>query len=236
MMRIREQTRSGQTQHNVPYAELRGVSVKARGNTLLDNASFQVHPGEMVYLKGPNGAGKSTILRTLGLIEPVGTPDVTGDVMLFGHNMSAASSKVRKAIIGGRVGIGFQSPEPPRSLRVYQHLTVLSDILGIHVDDRRIEEVVKLLDLGNKLESDVATLSGGQLQRLSLARTALKDPDLWLLDEPTAAVDTSGKEGVFGAIRGWCDEGAAAVIVSHDEQIADYATREVTLLDGRIIS
>jgi ABC-type multidrug transport system ATPase subunit len=219
-----------------PYAELRGVSVYGDGNPLIQDISLAVHAGEMVELRGPNGSGKSTILRTFALVEPVGTPDVKGGVILFGHDMTTASHATRRAIMRAHVGVGFQKPELPSALKVYQHLTGLNAMLGIEVDKDYLEKVVDSLGLSDKLDSPIAPLSGGEKQRLDLARTALKRPKLWVLDEPTSAVDTQGKRVIFETIREFCNDGAAAIVVSHDLQVADYTDRVVLLDDGHILS
>lgn len=219
-----------------PYAELERVSVRAGNDVMLREVSLSVSAGEIVRLDGPNGAGKSTVLRTVEGVEPIGTPDVTGRVSLFDRDMAALSARERRKLIGRHVGVGFQSPRLANSVRVYQHLTSLVDMLGMSVSDRRAEEVAAMFGLADKLGGYVAPLSGGEKQRLDLARVALKSPDLWLLDEPTSAIDTGSKEIVFGAVRSFCDEGgAAALIVSHDVQVAAYVDRTLQLEDGHLL-
>lgn len=218
-----------------PYVELDRVCVKAGNDVMLREVSLSVNAGKVVRLDGPNGAGKSTVLRTVEGIEPIGTSDVTGRVSLFDRDMAALSPRERRKLIGYHVGVAFQSPRLADSVRVYQHLTSLVDLLGLSVSDRRAEEVADMFGLSDKLGGHVAPLSGGEKQRLDLARLALKSPDLWLLDEPTSAIDTSSKEIVFGAIRSFCDEGAAALIVSHDVQVAAYVDRTLLLEDGQLV-
>lgn len=219
-----------------PYAELRNVSVAAGSNVLLHSVSLSVYSGEVVRLDGPNGAGKSTVLRTLETVEPIGTPDVSGGVYLFDRDMARMSDRARQRLIGNYVGIGFQSPEPANGVRVYQHLTGLVDMLGISVSDSRVDEVADMFGLTEKMSAYVAPLSGGEKQRLDLARVALKEPKLWLLDEPTSAIDSTSKDMVYGTIRSLCvNDGAAAVIVSHDVQVVNYVDRTLQLQDGSLV-
>jgi glutamine transport system ATP-binding protein len=225
------------SQYEGPYAELRDVSVSAGRNELVHGITLAVMSGEVLRIGGPNGSGKSTVLRTLELIEPVGTSEVTGDVMLFGRNMGEASKKERQRIKRAHVGMGFQKLNLPGALTAHEHLTGLNHRLHLPVDQNRLEGVVELLGIKDKLMSPIGTLSGGEKQRVDLARTALKWPNLWILDEPTSAVDSEGKGIIYKAIRHFCsEEGAAAVLVSHDEEaVTGYIDRTVMLHDGHVV-
>jgi zinc transport system ATP-binding protein len=203
----------------------------AYGETLaLEDVTLAVAPGELVAVIGPNGGGKTTLVRlALGLLEPA-----AGRVRLFGLPPASA---VR------RVGYVPQTATFPRDFPITARETVRIGRLGRRAwwrpldaadraaADRALEEV----GAGPLADRPIASLSGGQLQRVLIARALATEPELLLLDEPTAHVDTSVRHDFFRTLME-SRRSLAIVLVSHDVGFVSRYAQRVACLDGRLIA
>ena len=195
----------------------------------LRGVSLRLYPGEVVAVTGPSGSGKSTLLSCLaGLDEPDG-----GTVRIGGEMMSRRPESERAALRARRVGMMFQSGNLLDSLSVQQNLEFVQRLVGA-VDHQRIASLLDEVGLSDRAASRPATLSGGEAARAGLALALANQPDVVLADEPTGELDQTSAELIMELLRGRAHLGAAMLLVTHNPQVAAYADREISLLDGRI--
>ncbi|MGQ0630075.1 MAG: ABC transporter ATP-binding protein [Sporichthyaceae bacterium] len=204
-----------------------GLCIRAGSKLLLEVDELQIPAGECLAVLGPNGAGKSTLLRALGLLS---THNVEGQVLLDGKPMSAAEMrKVAAAVL--------QRPILRRGSVLHNVASGLR-FRGIAQAEahRRVEPWLAALRLAPLVDRDVRTLSGGEAQRVSLARALVLKPRVLLLDEPFSALDATTRSDLLADLRAALDGlPTATLLVSHDRHEAlALAARTALLLDGRI--
>jgi ABC-2 type transport system ATP-binding protein len=183
----------------------------------VENVSFEVARGEVFGLLGPNGAGKTTTLRMLGgLILPS-----EGAVAIDGRPFTRAGSAALRA----RIGFLTETPGLWDNLTVVDNLTVYARLFGVARPDRAVERVLRMFELWDRRADRVALLSKGMKQKLALARALVHDPDVILLDEPTANLDPHASRAVRDLLRELRSSGRAVVISTHNldevERLAD---------------
>ncbi len=224
-----------------PIAELRNVEVTDGDQPILRGVSLGVERGERLAITGPNGSGKSTIL---GVMDGIITASA-GETYVFGNNMAELDQKQRDELVRTRVGVGFQTSNLDEGRTVYDNLVSLRDTTrSLSRTERRqqngrLASLVVSLGLHDKLDQIAHTLSGGEKQRVAIGRLLLPDPELILLDEPTASLDSAGTYGkthiyeVIGDFAARSD--ATVVVVSHDAEALRFTTRELQVRDGSIV-
>jgi ABC-2 type transport system ATP-binding protein len=184
--------------------ELKNVTKVIKGRTIIDNISFQVNKGEVFGFLGPNGAGKTTTIRMI-----VGLMGITsGDITIGG-----ASIKTRFEDAVRNIGAIVENPEMYKFLSGYQNLIHYARMTK-GITKEKIDEVVKLVGLTDRIHDKVKTYSLGMRQRLGLAQCLLHDPDLLILDEPTNGLDPAGIREIRDYLRLLAREKNMAVIVS----------------------
>ena len=191
--------------------------------------SFELKPRSITALLGGNGAGKTTTIAMLmGLVIPT-----SGDVRVLGADMARDRHKVLHRM-------NFESPyaDVPHRLTVRQNLEVFGRLYGLIDLAGRIGEVAGELQLGEFLERPYGKLSAGQKTRVSLAKALINDPELLLLDEPTASLDPDTADWVRTQLRRYCDvRGATIVLASHNmAEVERLADRVIMLEKGRIVA
>ena len=204
--------------------------VKGYGeNTVLDDVSFSVRPGEVVVVVGPSGCGKSTLLRCINALEPT----QSGRVRLGNETVAYGG----KGLTGlrQRIGMVFQSYE------LFPHLTVLDNVMlaPLKVAKRPKDEVQKeaeallnRVNLLNKARSYPRELSGGQKQRVAIVRALAMHPEILLFDEVTAALDPEMVREVLDVMLDLAKQGRTMIIVTHEMQFARAIADRVIFLDG----
>ncbi|MDB2269832.1 ABC transporter ATP-binding protein [Halorubrum ezzemoulense] len=199
--------------------------------TAVDAVSMAVQRGELVGLAGPSGSGKSTLLHLLAALE---TPD-TGNVAITGMNTSSMGERGRTAIRRDHVGIVFQRFHLLPSLTALQNvaLPMIEQGSGKRERRRRAQSLLEDVGLGDRLSHRPAALSGGEQQRVAVARALGGDPDLVIADEPTGELDSTASEAVLDLL---ADVAAdhAVVVASHDPMAIDRMDRVLRLRDGRL--
>lgn len=210
------------------------------GDTLvkaLDGVSLDVHPGETVAIMGPSGSGKSTFLLIAGLIDR----PTRGDVRFDGRPVSgpACDPDRLRALRRRNIGFVFQKANLIPFLTAAENVALVMEMDGVASSDARAH-AIRLLDalgLGHRAGNLPTRLSGGEQQRVAVARAIANDPKLLLADEPTAALDSHRGRQVISLFRRIADErGAAVVVVTHDARNLELFDRVVTFEDGRISS
>lgn len=198
----------------------------------LDGVSITVKKGELVVILGHSGSGKSTLLGIAGGLDRA----YEGSVSIFGKDLATLSDKALARLRGQKIGFVFQA------FHLLNHLTVLDNVLAPALFDdgprRREERALAVLDhLGIKDRArDLPTqLSGGQRQRVAIARALLQEPELLLCDEPTGNLDAETGERTIALFRELHREGLTMLAVTHEERLANIATRVIRLKDGKIV-
>lgn len=203
------------------------------GTQALKNINIEIEKGEKVAIIGPNGAGKSTLFSHFnGLTEPT-----SGCVKIEDKPISFEKDELLK--VRQKVGIVFQDPNDQLFAP-----TVKEDIafgpmnLGLSYDEveKRVEDALKMVDMGNYEDKTPHHLSGGQQKRIAIAGIIAMKPELMILDEPTAGLDPDGVEKVLNIMNQLNEEGMTLIISSHDiDMISKYADKIFVLYNGEII-
>jgi putative ABC transport system ATP-binding protein len=195
----------------------------------LRGVDFDLHDGELVVLLGPSGSGKSTLLNILGGLD-VGT---SGTLAYRNEDLSDADESELTMFRRRHVGFVFQFYNLVPSLTARENVELVTEIADDPLDPA---EVLALVGLGDRLDHFPAQLSGGEQQRVAVARAVAKRPDVLLCDEPTGALDVTTGIRVLSVIERINRElGTTTVVITHNAAIADIADRVVTLGDGRIV-
>jgi len=191
----------------------------------LRGLTLSVRSGEIYGLLGPNGSGKTTFIRCVaGLVRPD-----SGLLSVLGRDP-------RSAVATGRVGYMTQAAALYGELSVEENLSFFAALEGMGDAARRIEEVLRTIDLLDRRRSVVGTLSGGQRQRVSLAAALLHEPLLLLLDEPTVGVDPALRRDLWDVFRGLATHGVTILVSSHVMDEAGRCDRLGLIRDGRVIA
>lgn len=208
-------------------------SYKTSSRPALDKVSVEIEKGEFVFIIGPSGSGKSTFMRLLLKEE---TP-TSGDVHVADFHVNKLSArKVPK--LRQRIGCVFQDFRLLQQKTVGENVAFALEVIGKPptMITRTVPEVLELVGLAGKQDRLPSELSGGEQQRVAMARAFANRPLLLLADEPTGALDSATSEQVLGLFTELHREGMTIVIVTHDASVAAYASRTVSFRDGRIVS
>ncbi len=206
---------------------------KAYGPTpALDGAHFSIHPGEVVAVMGPSGSGKSTLLHCLAGIV---TPD-SGTITYDGRELSAMADRERSALRRGEFGFVFQFGQLVPELTCVENVALPLRLSGARRKDAEREAVewmarLEVDDLGHKRPGEV---SGGQGQRVAVARSLVSSPRVLFADEPTGALDSLNGERVMELLtEATRSANTAVVLVTHEARVAAYSDREIVVRDGK---
>jgi putative ABC transport system ATP-binding protein len=223
---------------SVPIVELK-KAVKEYVNgalrvTALRGIDLRIDPGEYAVIMGASGSGKSTLLNMLGCLDHL----TDGDYLLGGENVSNLSDDELSEIRSTRIGFIFQSYNLIPQLNVLENIEVPLFYQGVAESEARVkaEALAERMGLSERLRHKPMELSGGQQQRVAIARSLVCDPILMLADEPTGNLDSKTGHEILELIDELHAEGKTIVMVTHDDDIAHRAQREVWFRDGEIMS
>jgi ABC-type lipoprotein export system ATPase subunit len=219
-----------------PVLQLVGVhKTYRRGDEQIDvlvDFDFALDAGEFVVVTGPSGAGKSTLLHIAGGLD---APD-SGTVAVTGRDVWSMKTGARAAFRRRNLGFVFQFFNLVPMLTAVENvsLPLVLDGVSARTADARAMELLERIGLGDRARHRPAELSGGQMQRVAVARALVARPAIVLADEPTGNLDSHSSTEVLDLLRALSDEdGTAVVMVTHDPAAARYGTRELHLVDGR---
>lgn len=214
-------------EHPAPAVELRGIvrrfGLGAHRVVAVDGVDLRIERGEVVALLGPNGAGKTTTIDVLlGLAEPD-----EGEVQVLG-------TRPQRAVAAGRLAAVLQTGGLLADLTVRETVAVIA---GLHGATGRIAEVMERADLGPIARRRVGRCSGGEKQRVKFALALLPDPDVLVLDEPTAGMDVTARRRFWDAMRADADAGRTIVFATHYlEEAEQFARRTVVMNHGVVVA
>jgi cell division transport system ATP-binding protein len=203
------------------------------GVTALDDASVEIEKGEFVFVVGPSGSGKSTMIRLLLKQE-----DATkGSIFIGGKNLAKMSSwdvpKLRR-----NVGTVFQDYKLLQDKTVFENVAFALEVIGKqkHIIDQRVPEILEYVGLGEKLNDYPDELSGGEQQRVSIARACVNRPLVLLADEPTGNLDPNTSVDIMRLLDKVNRIGTTVVMATHDQAIVDAMRKRVVELEqGRVV-
>jgi putative ABC transport system ATP-binding protein len=221
----------------VSFLELRQVS-KSYGEGAAEVQAIQdvdlcVDCGTLVAVMGPSGSGKSTLLTIAGSLEE----PTSGEVTIDGASLQAMSRNDKARLRRRTIGYVFQEFNLLAGLTAVENVVLPLELDGLPAKKAQAAGMAALEELGL---ADRAThypdeLSGGERQRVAIARAVVGERRLLLADEPSGALDSTNGEAVMRMILGACKQGVAAVVVTHDAQLASWADRGIFIRDGRVI-
>ncbi|MBX9811380.1 MAG: ABC transporter ATP-binding protein [Burkholderiales bacterium] len=201
--------------------------------TALQEVSVEIKAGEFVAVMGPSGSGKSTFMNLLGCLDsPSG-----GDYYLAGEKVSELTGDALAAIRNRRIGFVFQNFNLLPRTSALENVELPLLYSQVSAQERRSRALAKLAEVGlaERAGHHPAQLSGGQQQRVAIARALVNDPVLILADEPTGALDSRTSFEVMGLLQQLNRRGMTVVLVTHERDIAAFASRIVSFRDGHVV-
>ena len=210
------------------------VKSYSEGNTALDGVSFQIEDGEFVYLVGPSGSGKSTIIRLItGELKPT-----AGAIHVNGYSLE----KIRKRelpYMRRTVGVVFQDFRLIQDMTVYENVAFAMRVVGAKKQEikNRVPYVLELVGLENKSSRHPKELSGGEQQRLAIARALVNNPSTIIADEPTGNLDPAMSLEIMSLLQEINNLGTTLLVVTHERDLVErFQKRTIAIDDGTIVS
>ena len=193
-----------------------------------DNISFSINKGEFVVIVGPSGAGKTTVLNILGGMDTA----TDGTLTVDGEEITAYNARRLTGYRREDIGFVFQFYNLVPNLTALENVELALQICRDPLDAR---EVLEEVGLGGRLDNFPAQLSGGEQQRVSIARALAKNPKLLLCDEPTGALDYNTGKAILKLLQNMCRErGMTVIVITHNQAIAPMADRLIHIKNGRV--
>ena len=214
---------------------LRGVGRDYPGGVVaLRDVDLDIDRGEMVAIVGPSGSGKSTMLNVMGTLDR----PTSGEVVIDGFDVAGLSDRELSALRARRIGFVFQqfhlAPGVPALDNVADGLLYTG--ASLRQRRERAARALKRVGLGHRLTHRPHELSGGEKQRTAIARAVVGEPTLLLADEPTGALDSRSGESLMRLLTELHSSGTTIVVITHERVVAAYLPRQVSMLDGRVVS
>ncbi len=201
----------------------------------VDGVSLSVSAGEFITIMGASGSGKSTLLHLIGGLDK----PTSGSIVIEGQTISRMGDRELTLFRRRRLGIVFQSYNLLPTLTAVENVMLPAIIEGSddRKAERRAQELLELVDLGHRKTHRPQAMSGGEQQRVAVARAMMNDPALILADEPTGNLDSKHGEAIWQLLSKLVkDEGRTVIAVTHEPHASAYADRTVNISDGKVVS
>jgi putative ABC transport system ATP-binding protein len=199
---------------------------------VLHGIDLTIDDGELIAIMGPSGSGKTTLMNILGCLD---TPS-SGRYLLDGIDVSRLSDNRLAKIRSHKIGFVFQSFNLVARTSALRNVELPLIYAGGRVRHRAARRALEQVGLADREKHMPNELSGGQQQRVAIARALINDPALLLADEPTGNLDSASTREILKLLGGLNDAGRTVVIITHEEEVAEFTKRVVRMRDGRIIS
>lgn len=214
--------------------QIEGITKSFGQLQVLKGIDLNINKGEVVSIVGPSGAGKTTLLQIMGTLDRADS----GRVIINGTDISRMKEKELSAFRNREIGFVFQFHQLLPEFTALENVTIPALIKGVPAADARKQaiEMLDFLGLSDRASHKPAELSGGEKQRVAVARALINNPSVVLADEPSGSLDTKNKEELHNLFFELRDKlGQTFVIVTHDEGLAGQTDRTIHMLDGRIV-
>ncbi len=200
----------------------------------LRGVSFSVQHGEFVAIMGPSGSGKTTLLGILGCLDR----PTTGSYLLVGDEMSTLDETRRARVRGDRIGFVFQAYNLIPRTTAYKNVELPLIYAGVPARERRsrVLEALDSVGLASRVDHKPNQLSGGEQQRVGIARALVVEPSVVLADEPTGNLDSASAQEVLTILERMNQFGTTIVMVTHSADVAEHASRIIRFADGEVIA
>ena len=221
-----------------PMIELQQISrvfqVGGEEVRALDDVNLTIRAGEYLSLMGPSGSGKSTLLNIVGLLDRPSS----GRYVLDGRDTTLLDEHEQAAVRGRKVGFVFQSFHLVPRLSAFENVELPLLLAGVAATQRRerVDAALAAMNLADRANHRPDQLSGGQRQRIAIARATIMRPAVLLADEPTGNLDSTSGAEVIAVLEQLCVEGLTLVVVTHDADVGQRASRRLRMVDGRIVA
>ena len=220
-----------------PLLKLNNITKTYGNGTLqvqvLHGIDITIEEGEFVAIMGPSGSGKSTLMNIIGFLDTA----TSGEFELNGEKISKVSEKKLAVLRNKYIGFVFQQFFLLPRLNAQKNVETPLIYSGVSGRERakRAKEMLEKVGLGDRMTHLPNQLSGGQKQRVAIARALVNNPSIILADEPTGALDSKTSEQILELLVQLNREGKTVIMVTHEEEIAAYARRVITIKDGKVI-
>jgi putative ABC transport system ATP-binding protein len=200
----------------------------------LRGVSFSVQHGEFVAIMGPSGSGKTTLLGILGCLDR----PTTGSYLLVGDEMSTLDETTRARVRGARIGFVFQAYNLIPRTTAYKNVELPLIYAGVPARERRsrVLEALDSVGLASRVGHFPNQLSGGEQQRVGIARALVVEPSVVLADEPTGNLDSASAQDVLTILERMNEFGTTIVMVTHSSEVAEHAARIIRFADGQVVA
>jgi len=213
----------------IRHYQMGGTLVRA-----LDGVDLQIASHTFTVVMGPSGSGKSTLLYLLGGLDR----PTAGQIRVDGQRLDEMDENRLALFRRSKMGFIFQSFNLVQSMSALENVSFPMQFAGVPAARRagRARELLETVGLGNRTHHKPGELSGGQQQRVAVARALVNDPAVILADEPTGNLDTASGAAIMQLLSDLHREGRTVLVVSHDPRMTRFATHQIFLLDGRVVS
>ncbi|URN84337.1 ABC transporter ATP-binding protein [Acetobacterium wieringae] len=213
--------------------KIEGISKSFKDTNVLNDVSFGIEKGDFTAVMGPSGSGKSTLLYSVSGMDKISA----GQVIFEGINISALSEEELASFRLTKMGFVFQNAQMLKNLTIYDNI-ILPGLVAKKELPEKIRkwasELMRRMAISGIENRDIKEVSGGQLQRASICRAMINNPEILFLDEPTGALNSEATDQVLEILEELNNEGMTIMIVTHDPRVAAKAKRVLYIRDGQI--
>ena len=215
------------------FIQVREIEKKFGEINILNGISMEVNKGDFIAIMGPSGSGKSTLLYSIS-----GMDEITGGKVWFdGENLSAMGEEERAQMRLKKMGFVFQNAQMLKTLTILDNIILPGLVSGEEDADtirNRAVDLMEQMGISQIADRDIRKVSGGQLQRASICRAMINNPEVLFMDEPTGALNSEATEQVLEILKKLNEQGVTIVMVTHDPKVASQTKKIVYIKDGMI--